>query len=66
MDQADAMICPQCGFEMNYHAEKVDYMAAQTNPDAIDSDFGGSVEAIHTCPGCGNIGTRQVSAAANH
>jgi len=52
-------MCPQCGIAMNYHAEKIDYMAALTDPDAIDPDLGGVVEEVHTCPRCGNVGTRR-------
>jgi hypothetical protein len=53
------MICSECGIEMNYHAEKIDYTAALTDPDAVDPDLGGVLEEIHTCPGCGQIGTRK-------
>jgi hypothetical protein len=59
MAHTSAMMCLQCGIEMNYHAEKIDYMAALTDSDAIDPDFGGVVEEIHTCPGCGTMGTRK-------
>jgi hypothetical protein len=48
---------------MNYHAEKIDYMAALTNPEAIDPDLGGIVEEVHTCPGCGNMETRRAEGA---
>ena len=61
MTKTNAMMCPQCGIEMNYHAEKIDYTAALTDPDTIDPDFGGVVEEIHTCPGCGNVGTRRAA-----
>lgn len=59
MAETNTMMCPQCGIEMNYHAEKIDYMAALTDADVIDPDFGGVVEEIHTCPGCGDMGTRR-------
>lgn len=61
MPETQKMMCPQCGIEMNYHAEKIDYTAALTEPDAVDPDLGGVLEAVHTCPGCGNIGTRRVT-----
>ena len=48
---------------MNYHAEKINYLAALTNPEAIDPDLGGIVEEVHTCPGCGNTETRQAEGA---
>jgi len=61
MSMTNAMICPQCGIEMNYHAEKIDYTEAMNNPDAIDPDFGGVLEEIHTCPGCGDTGARRAA-----
>ena len=57
--KSSAMICPQCGIEMNYHAEKIDYMTALTEPEAADPDLGGILEEVHTCPGCGNMGSRR-------
>ena len=36
MSQANKMICPDCGVEMNYHAEKIDYTAAIEDPALID------------------------------
>ena len=54
-----AMMCPQCGIEMNCHAEKIDYLTALTEPNAIDPALGGIVEEVHTCPGCGDMGTRR-------
>jgi predicted RNA-binding Zn-ribbon protein involved in translation (DUF1610 family) len=59
MPETNKMICPDCGIEMNYHAEKIDYTAALTDPDAIDLDLGGVLEEVHTCPGCGKTGTRK-------
>ena len=59
MSDTNKMICSDCGVEMNYHAEKIDYMAALTDPDSVDPDFGGVLEEVHTCPGCGNTGTRK-------
>lgn len=61
MPQTNKMVCPDCGIEMNYHAEKLDYTAALTEPEAIDPDLGGIVEEVHTCPGCGKAGTRRAS-----
>ena len=59
MAKTSAMICPQCQIEMNYHAEKIDYTAALTDPGIIDPDFGGVVEEVHTCPRCGDVGMRR-------
>ena len=44
------MICPDCGVEMNLHAEKIDYSSETAQIDPI---FGGVVEEAHTCPHCG-------------
>ena len=51
------MICPQCGAEMNNHAEKISYEAVEGDRKT-DTVFGGVVEEIHTCPGCGGIEVR--------
>ncbi len=51
------MICPRCGAEMNNHAEKVSYETVEEGRKA-DAVFGGVVEEIHTCPGCGNVESR--------
>jgi ribosomal protein S27AE len=59
MSGTKKMLCPECGGEMNYHAEKIDYAAALTTPDAVDPDLGGVLEEIHTCPRCGTTETRQ-------
>lgn len=64
MTTTKAMMCPQCGIEMNYHAEKIDYMTVATDPKAIDPDFGGVLEEIHTCPECGDTGARRVTLEA--
>jgi ribosomal protein S27AE len=49
--------CPRCGAEMNNHAEKVSYeeSAGGYKPDPV---FGGVMEDIFTCPGCGNVESR--------
>ncbi len=52
------MICPKCGSEMNYHAEKIDYSAALEDPELMDPDLGGILQQIHTCPACGTTATR--------
>jgi ribosomal protein S27AE len=63
MAQADKMICPDCGVEMNYHAEKIDYTAALEDASAVDTLFGGVVEEAHTCPRCGQTLLRKAGAA---
>jgi len=51
------MICPNCGHEMNFHAEKVN-QSARAGLESDSAEFGGVVEEIHTCPACGAIATR--------
>lgn len=48
------MTCPECGAEMNHHADKVDYAV----PEEVDTVLGGAVEEVHTCPRCGDIAVR--------
>jgi ribosomal protein S27AE len=50
------MICPDCGVEMNHHAEKIDY--SSQDPKIIDPDFGGVLQEAHTCPKCGKTELR--------
>ncbi|MDQ3908619.1 MAG: hypothetical protein M3268_09795 [Acidobacteriota bacterium] len=52
------MKCPECGAQMNHHADKVDYNAALDEPELIDPDFGGVLEEAHTCPACGRDAVR--------
>jgi rubrerythrin len=56
------MRCPTCGFEMNHHADKVDYTAALENPAEADPAFGGLLEEVFTCPNCGRTETRPAAA----
>jgi ribosomal protein S27AE len=60
MTKRDKMICPDCGVEMNHHADKIDYTAALEDPKAADPDFGGVIEEAHTCPNCGRTQIRFV------
>jgi len=53
------MKCPNCGSDMNQHAEKVDYTSALRDPKAVDSDLGGVIEEFHTCPKCGSGASRR-------
>jgi ribosomal protein S27AE len=52
MAERQKVRCPECGAEMNFHAEKVDYSAALVDPRSMDRELGGVVEEFHTCPGC--------------
>lgn len=53
------MICPDCDLEMNYHAEKIDRLAAARNPETIDPDLDGALSEIHSCPECGKSASRR-------
>jgi NAD(P)H-dependent FMN reductase len=55
----EKMICEECGVEMNFHAEKIDPLAAVGNPEAIDPDLESAVSEIHSCPECGSSASRR-------
>ena len=55
----EKMMCPDCGVEMNHHADKIDYSAALEEGASLDPAFGGVVEEAHTCPVCGQTHLRR-------
>ncbi len=55
----EKMICPECGVEMNYHAEKIDYQAALQSAEVMDPELDGAVSEIHFCPQCGQSASRR-------
>jgi ribosomal protein S27AE len=55
------MKCPNCGAEMNHHADKLVYDAAPGE----ETDEGGRILESHTCPGCGRSATRAAGASAS-
>jgi ribosomal protein S27AE len=57
MAETDKMKCPDCGAEMNHHANKLVY---EGEPDEA-SDEGGVVLEAHTCPACGRSATREAA-----
>ncbi|MGB7924496.1 MAG: hypothetical protein WCF57_14740 [Pyrinomonadaceae bacterium] len=61
MAEVKKMVCPDCGVEMNHHAEKIDYTAAFDDPAAVDPDFGGVLEEAHTCARCGKTALRRAT-----
>jgi predicted RNA-binding Zn-ribbon protein involved in translation (DUF1610 family) len=61
MAESKGVRCPDCGVEMNRHAEKVDYTAGLAEPRAVDPDLGGILLAVHQCPDCGNVETRRAT-----
>jgi ribosomal protein S27AE len=54
------MLCPDCGAEMNHHADKVDYNAGLDDPALVEPDFGGVVEEAHACAACGHSEVRSI------
>jgi ribosomal protein S27AE len=60
MGERNKMICPDCGAEMNHHANKLDYSSALDEPEAMDA-LGGVVQEVHTCPECGQTMLRQAA-----
>lgn len=50
--------CPECGAEMNRHAEKVDYSWTSEDPARADAAFDGVLVEFHTCPACGWVEER--------
>ena len=64
MKEAEKMVCPACGVEMNRHAFKIDYGVAAESPADVDPDFGGVLEEAHSCPSCGQTLMRRADADA--
>ena len=56
MPDTDKMKCPDCGTEMNHHADKLDYGAEAD--EAADTGEGGVVIEAHACPACGRAAAR--------
>jgi len=61
MAKKEPMVCPDCGVEMNRHAEKVDYTTSPDEWSATDAQFGGILEEVHSCPACGKTEMRRAS-----
>jgi predicted RNA-binding Zn-ribbon protein involved in translation (DUF1610 family) len=54
MSTTERLRCPECGVEMNHHADKVDYTSGSTDPV-----WHGVLQQVHQCPDCGNIELRR-------
>jgi ribosomal protein S27AE len=59
MTEADKLKCPDCGAEMNHHADKLVYDAAPGE----ETDEGGRMLEAHACPNCGRSATRAAGAS---
>ena len=55
------MICPNCGVEMNMHAEKVVPASGREGHLGYDDFLGGTIVEIHTCPKCGITLSREAT-----
>lgn len=52
------MKCPECGDEMNHHADKVVPPSDPAGLQPADLVLGGVVQEAHACPRCGAIAMR--------
>ena len=59
MTETSKLLCPDCGVEMNRHAEKVDYTDVGADAEGFDPALGGVLEEFHTCPDCGRTHARR-------
>ncbi len=53
------MKCPECGVDMNHHAEKLVEPTNAREAAQADPKLGGLVEEMHTCPVCGLVHSRR-------
>jgi hypothetical protein len=53
------MICPDCGRQMNFHAEKINQSASGSRHSGSGAEFHEVVDEIHACPACATIATRR-------
>ena len=61
--QKEKMKCPECGLEMNHHAEKLTEPVNAEEARLADPALGGIIEEVHTCPECGHAASRREPAA---
>jgi ribosomal protein S27AE len=52
MEKKEKMICPDCGVEMNLHAEKIDRSGVAEADGSVPTGVDVTVE-FHACPRCG-------------
>ena len=53
------MRCPDCGVEMNHHANKIDETDVPDKPEGVDAGLVVVIEETHTCPQCGKTLVRK-------
>jgi ribosomal protein S27AE len=56
--QANRMICPKCGDEMNHHADKLVESVNAADAEHVDPALGGLIEETHSCPACGAVASK--------
>jgi ribosomal protein S27AE len=61
MNEPNKMLCPDCGVEMNHHANKIDYSQLSDDEAAYDEAYGGVVQEAHCCPECGRTALREAA-----
>ena len=61
MYERGQMVCPDCGVEMNRHAEKVEYTDAGAEDEGFEPALGGVLEEFHACPHCGRTRARRAA-----
>jgi hypothetical protein len=52
------MVCAGCGATMNHHAEKLIEPRDAEEAARVDVRWGGTIEEVHECPGCGATQSR--------
>jgi predicted RNA-binding Zn-ribbon protein involved in translation (DUF1610 family) len=55
---ASKMKCPNCGEEMNHHADKIVYGVGSPVEPVSTFEVGGVIEEFHACPACGSAASR--------
>lgn len=61
----ERMQCPECGAEMNPHAEKPVVPGDAGELTQVAWKLGVVVEEIHQCPGCGRVESRRQGATGS-
>jgi len=56
--QRTKMICPECGAEMNHHADKLMEPVKPEELKYVNPSLGGVVKEMHACPECGAVESR--------